>query len=373
MSFLDEIQKYPEADVKSLFQSVTEARVSSALARSQLGSLDYLALLSQEAERLLEPMAQKAHELSLCHFGPTILLFTPLYLANYCVNSCVYCGFNATNPIKRRKLELEEVELEAQAIAQTGLQHILVLTGESREHSPVSYIGDCVRLLRKYFSSVSIEVYPLTVDEYRDLVLAGVDGLTIYQEVYDREVYAQVHPKGPKQDYRFRLEAPERAGEARIRSIGVGALLGLHDWRSEMFFAGLHAAYLQDRFPEIEISVSFPRMRPEVSGYVPPSQVDDRALVQGIVALRLFLPRVGITISTRENAFLRDRLVRLGVTKMSGGSSTVIGGHTDSKGGVGQFEISDTRSVMEMRSAIASLGYKPILKDWQDLGIERKI
>ena len=369
MSFYDEVLRYEGTDFGAFFNTLTESRISALLSKPQLVARDYLALLSPTADGLLEDMAQKAHSMTMYHFGPTVLLFTPLYLANYCVNHCVYCGFNANNNILRRSLTLDEVEAEAQAIAATGLQHILILTGESRQASPVSYIADCTRLLRKYFSSVSIEIYPLTKDEYGELIFAGVDGLTIYQEVYDRETYARVHPKGPKSDYRYRVEAPERAGEAGMRSVGVGALLGLHDWRSEMFLSGLHAAYLQKRFPEIEVSVSFPRMRPEVGGFHPPYEVPDRALVQGIVALRLFLPRAGITISTREGAGLRDNLVRLGVTKMSGGTSTVIGGHTDSQDGVGQFEISDTRSVIEMRAAIAALGYKPILKDWHDLGV----
>jgi 2-iminoacetate synthase len=189
----------------------------------------------------------------------------------------------------------------------------------------------------------------------------------MYQEVYDETVYSRLHPKGPKRDYRFRLEAPERAGEAGIRAVGIGPLMGLNDWRREVFFAGLHAAYLQKRFPDVEISVSFPRMRPQFGDYRPESPVSDRDLVQAIVALRLFLPRAGITMSTRERPELRDNLVRLGVTKMSAGSSTEVGGHTGAVGSVGQFEISDKRSVAEMRRTIAALGYKPTLKDWHDL------
>ena len=369
MTFYDELSNLEISNFSSFFKTVTRSKIENILARSELQPHDYLALLSPTAADSLEEMAQKAHRLSLHHFGRTILLYTPLYLANYCVNFCVYCGFNATHPIERRKLTLEEVELEAQAITKTGLQHVLILTGESREKTPVSYIADCVGVLRRHFSSISIEVYPLTTQEYAELIAAGVDGLTIYQEVYNQETYSVMHPKGPKRDYRFRLEAPERAARAGMRSVGIGALLGLHDWRTEMFFSGLHAAYLQKNFPETEISVSFPRMRPQFGDYLPPREVTDAALVQGIVALRLYLPRVGITMSTRERAELRDRLVSLGVTKMSGGSSTVIGGHTDAKDGVGQFDISDNRSVEEMRVAIATLGYKPILKDWHDLGV----
>ncbi|MDO8490446.1 MAG: 2-iminoacetate synthase ThiH [Dehalococcoidia bacterium] len=372
MTFYDEIVRLGGMDLAGFLERVTPSHVTNVLAKSDLQSQDFLALLSPQAAPFLEDMAQAAHRLTLQHFGRTILLYTPLYLSNYCVNQCVYCGFNATNTIERRKLTLAEVELEAKAIAETGLQHLLILTGESRQHSPISYIRDCVSVLRRYFSSISIEIYPLSADEYADLIAAGVDGLTIYQEAYEEKVYSLLHPKGPKRDYRFRLEAPERGGQAGIRAINIGPLLGLHEWRSEVFKAGVHAAYLQNRFPDIEISVSFPRMRPQFGDYRPGFPVSDRDLVQSILALRLFLPRAGITISTRERKELRDNLVKLGVTKMSAGSSTAIGGHTDARDSIGQFEISDRRSVDEMRRGIAHLGYKPILKDWHDLGREGK-
>jgi len=367
MTFYDEILRLKNTDYATVFEGVMPSQISNILAKTELQSQDFLALLSPTASLVLEQMAQAAHRLTLQHFGHTIVLYTPLYLSNYCINHCVYCGFNATNDIQRRKLTLPEVELEAKAIAQTGLQHLLILTGESRQHSPVSYIKECVTVLRKYFSSISIEIYPLSTEEYAELIAAGVDGLTIYQEVYDEKTYGRLHPSGPKRDYRFRLEAPERAGQARIRAINIGALLGLGEWRSEVFLAGMHLAYLQKRFPEIEIGVSFPRMRPQFGDYQPEFPVSDRDLVQSILALRLFMPRAGITISTRERAELRDNLVQLGVTKMSAGSSTVIGGHTDAKDSIGQFEISDKRSVDEMRKTISNLGYKPVLKDWHDL------
>lgn len=368
MTFLAETETDRYDSVSTAFAKVSHSMVMDVLIRPVLTPADFLTLLSPAAEQHLEEMAQQANRLTVQHFGRTILIYTPLYLANYCINQCVYCGFNARNSIARRQLTLSEVALEAKAIAASGLQHLLILTGESRRHSPVSYIRDCVYILRKYFSSISVEIYPLLAREYRELIAAGVDGLTIYQEVYNHSVYLQVHPQGPKRNYRFRLEAPERGGEAGMRSLNIGALLGLHDWRSEIFFTGLHAAYLMKRFPGAEISVSFPRMRPEFGGFQPPCTVSDRALVQGLTAMRLFLPRVGITMSTRESAVLRDRLLYLGVTKMSGGSSTVIGGHTDAQDGTGQFEISDKRSVLEMRQAIAAQGYKPVLQDWHDLG-----
>jgi 2-iminoacetate synthase len=367
MTFYNEIQGLLDQDIPGQVECVTSSQVATALSKSERSPRDFLALLSRPAANYLEDMAQTAHRSTVHHFGWTIQLYTPLYLANYCVNHCVYCGFNATHDILRRQLSLAEVELEAKAIAQTGLQHLLILTGESRRHSPVSYIKECVSILRKYFSSISIEIYPLSVTEYADLIPGGVDGMTIYQEVYDKEVYSRLHPRGPKRDYRFRLESPERAGEAGIRTINIGALLGLNHWQSEVFFTGLHAAYLQKRFPDVEVSLSFPRMRPQFGGYQPEFPVSDQDLVQSILASRLFLPRAGITISTRERSELRDHLVKLGVTKMSAGSSTVIGGHTDDVNGIGQFEISDRRSVKEMRIALSNMGYKPVLKDWHDL------
>jgi len=367
MSFYDVIIELQNIDTEAILKSVTVPQIAKAIDKTDLSYEDYLALLSPAAAGMLENIAQQAYKVTLRHFGRCILLYTPLYLADYCVNYCVYCGFNASNQIERRKLSLPEVELEAQEIAKTGLKHILILTGESREHSPVSYIKDCVSILRKYFSSIAIEIYPLSQDEYAELITAGVDGLTIYQEVYDEHIYEQLHPKGPKRDYRFRLEAPERAGQAGVRTINIGPLLGLGNWPREVFLAGVHASYLQRKFPDIEVSISFPRMRPQCGDYEPQHPVSDSELVQSILALRLFLPRVGITISTRESAELRDNLIPLAVTKMSAGSSTVVGGHTDSVNGVGQFEISDDRDVDEMRKVIAGHGYKPILKDWHDL------
>jgi 2-iminoacetate synthase len=367
LTFFDEIHRIRGEDFSSLLEEVTLSQVENALTKPELSYRDFLALLSPYAISRLEDTAQAAHRLTVRHFGWTIQLYTPLYLANFCVNYCVYCGFNAANDIARRRLSPSEVELEAQVIAASGLKHILILTGESRQHSAVAYIKDCVSVLKKYFPSISIEIYPLSGEEYAELIAAGVDGLTIYQEVYDEAVYRRLHPRGPKRDYRFRLEAPERAGQAGIRTINIGALLGLNDWRSEVFLSGMHAAYLQKRFPEIEISVSLPRMRPQYGNYQPEFPVSDQDLVQSILALRLFLPRVGISISTRESSQLRDNLIHLGVTKMSAGSSTAIGGHTDGSGSIGQFETSDKRTVVEMRTAISNQGYKAVLKDWHDL------
>lgn len=263
MSFYEVLNEFKNNLDNMQTRPVTSDHVQRSLAKSSLTPGDLWALLSPAATGLLETMAQKARALTIRHFGRNILLFTPLYLANYCVNRCVYCGFSSKNEIPREKLSLEQVDQEGRAIAETGLKHILILTGESREHSPVSYMRDCVQILSRYFSSISVEVYPLETAEYDELAEAGVDGMTMFQEVYNEPLYGEVHPKGPKHHFRNRLEAPERAGEAGLRTINIGALLGLDDWRREAFFTAMHAAYLQERFPEIEISISLPRMRPE--------------------------------------------------------------------------------------------------------------
>jgi len=272
------------------------------------------------------------------------------------------------NKIDRHILSTNEIEREAKTIAATGLKHILILTGESAHHTPVSYIVDAVKILRKYFESISIEIYPLTEEEYMQVIEAGADGLTIYQEVYNPGIYDEVHVSGPKKNYEFRLQAPERAAVKGIRSVNIGALLGLDDWRLETFKTAWHASYLQKKYPELELAVSMPRIRPCAGGYQVDHPVDDRAFVQIMLALGCFLPSVGITISTREQADFRNHLVRLGATKLSAGVSTSVGGHSkDEEASEAQFEISDTRTVEEMKSFLLSIGYQPVFKDWFDM------
>ncbi len=370
MSFFDELTKYRNFDFDRFLSNVKDGDIARILARvgsERLNPFDFLALLSSAAEKHLEQMAQKAHKLTVQHFGKVILLYTPMYLANYCSNQCVYCSFNTVNSIERMQLSLSEIEQEAKAIASTGLKHLLILTGESRTKSSVEYMKQCVQILKKYFSSISIEVYPLEEHEYRELVQAGVDGLTIYQEVYDENIYRELHLKGPKRNYRYRLDAPERGCRAGLRSVNIGALLGLNDWMTEAFHTALHAHYLQNKYLDTEIGISFPRIRPHIGGFTPRSVISDKHLVQIILATRLFLPRAGITISTRESAEFRDRLIYLGVTKMSAGSSTAVGGHTKKEETPGQFDISDPRNVEQMRTMIYSKGYQPVFKDWQIL------
>lgn len=367
MTFYDQALSLEPLPIDSVLASAMPADVERVLAAPRVDREGFLTLLSPAAGHFLEPMAQRAHALTVQNFGQVILLYTPLYLANYCTNFCLYCGFNASNRITRDRLTLEEVEEEARAIAATGLRHLLILTGDSRARSSVDYIEQCVQVLNRYFTSISIEVYAMDTAEYARLVAAGVDGMTIYQETYDRQVYAAVHPRGPKRDYRYRLEAPERACDAGMRTVNVGALLGLADWRHDAFFTGLHADYLQRRYLDVEVSVSLPRLRPHVGSFQPHCVVTDRQFVQIMLAFRLFLPRVGITISTRERAEFRDHLVPLGVTKMSAGSKTQVGGRRHEEAETGQFDISDERDVPAVKAALERLGYKPVFKDWHSL------
>ncbi|MDA8244188.1 MAG: 2-iminoacetate synthase ThiH [Elusimicrobia bacterium] len=364
MSFYHKLETArPEA--AALINSAGEASVLRALGEETVSGTGFAALLSPSAAPLLENMARRANELTLRHFGRTVSLYAPLYLGNYCENECVYCGFRRSSRMKRGKLSYEEAEAEGRALAASGIRHALLLTGESRVQTPVEYIGACAELLKKHFSSLSVEIYPLETGEYARLVEAGADGLTIYQETYDEELYARLHRAGPKRDFRYRLDAPERACRAGMRAVGVGALLGLADFRLEVFCAGLHAAWLQNNYPAVEIGVSLPRFRPQGVGYKSGDRVSDRDLVQAMTALRLFLPRAGITISTREPAELRRNLIGLGVTRMSAGSRTGVGGYAKAEKSGEQFAIADASGVEDVKEMIRARGCHPVMKDWQ--------
>lgn len=365
MSFYDKYLQFKDFDFEGYFQNISESDVLRVINKDRLNEYDFLTLLSDNANQHLENMACKSKRLTIQHFGKVIFLYTPMYLANFCVNQCAYCGFNVTNKIARKKLTLKEVGQEAKAISATGLKHILILTGESRKETPVEYLKGCVEVLKEHFNSISIEVYPLETEEYKELFDSGVDGLTIYQEVYNENIYSKIHLKGPKRNYLYRLDTPERACKASMRRVSIGALLGLDAWRKEVFFTGLHAYYLQNKYPGTEIGVSFPRMRPHVGDFQPECIVSDKNLVQAMTALRIFMPRAGINISTRENPEFRDNILGLGVTNMSAGSSTEVGGHTQEDKTEGQFDISDERSVDEMKKMIYGKGYQPVFKDWQ--------
>jgi 2-iminoacetate synthase len=371
LSYYEVYKQYKEFPFADFFQKATPADVLRSLQKEHKGPMDFLTLLSPAAQQpeLLEAMAQQAHRLTEQNFGKTITLFTPLYLANICENACVYCGFNRHNHIKRSKLTMEEVEREGKAIRDEGIRHIIILTGESRAATSPEYIADCTRILKKYVDSIVIEVYSLEEDEYKMLFDAGVDGFTMFQETYNEDLYPTLHPSGPKHDYRKRLDSPELACMAGYNTVNLGALLGLDDWRKETFLTGMHAAYLMEKYPGTDCAVSLPRIRPCVGegNYHPACDVDDTAIVQAMTAYRCFLPRLGITVSTRETPEFRDHLIGLGVTKMSAGSITEVGGHGEKPKTDGQFEISDPRGVEEMSEAIRRSGCQPVYKDWEPL------
>jgi 2-iminoacetate synthase len=371
MTFLDTLNQYDYHDVLARIEAKTPADVERALAAPQLRLDDFQALLSPAAAAFIEPMAQRAHRLTVQRFGKTILLYAPLYLSNECTNGCRYCGFNAHNKVPRQTLTLDEIEREAQVLHDRGFRHILLVTGESPRAVDNDFLAAAARRIRHLFSAIAIEVYPMEEAGYRQMVEAGVDGLTLYQETYDRALYAEMHPFGRKRDFDFRLLAPERGGAAGLRRIGIGALLGLGSFRSEAFFVGLHAQHLTRHFWRSHLSVSFPRMRPADGGFQPLHPVSDRDFVQLICALRLLLPDAGLVLSTRESAVLRDNLLPLGVTQMSAGSSTAPGGYTGGEESTRQFTIDDDRSPAEFTQMIRDKGYDPVWKDWDRAFMEK--
>lgn len=369
MSFYQVVTTFKDFDFNEYLDSVTVQEVEKILSKDTISELEFLALLSPAGQCRLEAMAQKAHRQSVQYFGRTVQLFIPLYISNYCNNQCAYCGFNHKNPISRRKLSLEEIEKEAQAIAKTGMQHVLFLTGEAHDKTPLSYLLDAAVCLKKYFASVAIEVYPLDTEEYRQLHAAGVDSMTLFQETYDEAVYARVHRAGKKMNYLWRLDGPERAARAGLRSVNLGALLGLSNPHKDIFFTGLHARYLESICLDTEVAISLPRFNSAEGNYTPDFCVDDKTFVQFMTALRIFLPRAGLTISTRENAVFRDRILQLGATRYSAGSSVGVGGYAAAVDQQSlQFEITDTRSVEEVAAAIQAQGYQPVYKDWDMIG-----
>ncbi len=364
MSFFDDIQKYPLADVQRQINSSTDADVQRALSREKITVDDFAALLSPAALPHLEKMAQKAHRQTLKRFGRTILLYAPLYLSNECANGCIYCGFSGENKIPRETLDLDTIEREARVLHKQGFRHVLLLTGESPMKIGNDFLAAAARRIRHLFSSIALEVYPMEVNGYREMIANGVDGLTIYQETYDPELYDRMHLYGRKKDYKFRIETPERGGEAGLRRIGIGSLLGLGEHRSEGFYTGLHALYLSRKHWRTHLTISFPRIRPADGGFQALNPVSDREMVQLMCALRLLLPDVGLVMSTRESAELRDNLLPLGVTQMSAGSCTAPGGYGEDAEHLEQFSIDDDRTPAEIEQLLRKRGYDPVWKDW---------
>lgn len=351
----------------------TRADVKEALSKENISPRDFQALLSPAAEEFLEDMAIRAQKETRKHFGNSIYMFTPLYISNYCENYCIYCGFNSHNKIKRSKLNFEQIEKEMKAIAQTGLQEILILTGESRKFSDVEYIGEACRLASKYFNMVGLEIYPVNSDEYAYLNSCGADYVTVFQETYNSDKYETLHLAGHKRIFPYRANAQERALMGSMRGVGFAALLGLDQFRKDAFATGYHAYLIQQKYPHAEIALSCPRLRPIINNdKINPKDVHERQLLQIICAYRIFLPFANITVSTRERAGFRDNIIKIAATKVSAGVSTGIGSHSDEvaeEKGDEQFEISDPRVVDEVFQAIKDAGLQPVMSDYINLAI----
>ena len=350
----------------------TAKDVLRALEHENCSIEDFQALLSPAAAPFLEKMATRARRETVRHFGNTVYLFTPLYIANYCENYCVYCGFNCYNHIRRMRLDMEQIEHEMKIISASGMEEILILTGESRGKSSVEYIGDACALARKYFRMVGVEVYPLNTDEYKYLHERGVDYVTVFQETYDTVRYEQLHLAGHKRVWPYRFDAQERALMGGMRGVAFSALLGLSDFRKDALATGLHAFFLQRKYPHAEISLSCPRLRPIINNEaINPQDVHERELCQILCAYRIFLPFAGITVSSRESASFRNGIAKIAATKISAGVSTGIGDHeskytgkeNDNEGDE-QFEIADNRSLNTMYHDMESEGLQPVLNDY---------
>ena len=350
----------------------TAVDVRRALEKETPNIEDLKAMLSPAAEPFLERMAERARIETRKHFGNTVYIFTPLYIANYCENYCIYCGFNCYNDIRRMKLSMEQIEKEMKVIADSGMEEILLLTGESRKMSDIKYIGEACKLARKYFRMVGIEVYPANVEDYKYLHECGVDYVTVFQETYDSDRYEQLHLLGHKRVYPYRFDAQERALMAGMRGVAGSALLGLSDFRKDALASVLHMYFLQRKYPHAEISLSCPRLRPIINNdKINPQDVSEKRLCQILCAYRIFLPFAGITVSSRESETFRNGIVRIAATKISAGVSTGIGDHEskytgkeESEAGDEQFEINDGRSLEKMYKDMSDEGLQPVLNDY---------
>lgn len=352
--------------------SYTEKHVREALEHKTCSIEDFKALLSPAAEPFLEQMAERAREETSKHFGNTVYMFTPLYISNYCENYCVYCGFNKYNHIKRKKLTQEQIEKEMRLIAESGIEEVLILTGESRQKSELEYIGEACRTARKYFRMVGLEIYPVNTEEYKYLHECGADYVTVFQETYDADRYEQLHLFGPKRVWHYRFDAQERALMGGMRGVGFSALLGLSDFRHDALAGALHVYYLQRKYPHAEMSLSCPRLRPIVNNdKISSSDVHEKQLCQILCAYRIFLPFVGITVSSREEASFRNGIAKIAATKISAGVSVGVGdrenkynGASESDVGDEQFEIADGRGIGKMCEDMQKEGLQTVLNDY---------
>ena len=374
MTYMDDMEQIPHEILDKVVAEINSYRAEDYTASDVIRAIesdscsleDFKALLSPAAEPFLEQIARKARLETRKHFGNSAYFFTPIYISNYCENYCIYCGFNCHNKIKRAKLSMEEIHEEMKAIAETGLEEILILTGESRKVSDVKYIGEACKIAKKYFKNIGIEVYPMNSDEYRYLRECGADYVTVFQETYNSDKYETLHLAGHKRIFPYRFNAQERALMGGMRGVAFAALLGLDDFRKDALGTGMHAYLIQRKYPWAEISISCPRLRPIINNAsINPKDVHEKQLLQIMCAYRIFLPFAGMTISTRERAEFRDNVVGLAATKISAGVSTGIGSHSESEDkGDAQFEIADTRGLEEIYESLKKRGIQPVMNDY---------
>ena len=364
MSFYNTYTSYSWEEIRQQIEATTPQEVAQSLAKAKRNLRDFLHLISPAARPFLEEMAQLSQQLTHKRFGKTIQLYTPMYLSNECQNICTYCGFSLDNKIRRKTLSPQEIEQEIDLLKKQGYDHILLVTGEANHTVNLRYFEQAIKQIRPYFSTISIEVQPLDKEEYEILAQLGVYAVLVYQETYRETVYKQYHPKGKKSNFRYRLETPDRLGQAGIHKIGLGVLLGLEDWRVDSFFTALHLDYLQKNYWKTKYSISFPRLRP-AEGYVEPNFImEDIDLLQLMFAYRIWNEDVELSISTRESEHFRNNIIGLGVTSMSAGSKTNPGGYAVDQDSLAQFEICDNRSTQEIHRLIQSKGYDAVWTDW---------
>ncbi|EGQ7948486.1 TPA: 2-iminoacetate synthase ThiH [Vibrio parahaemolyticus] len=372
MSFYDRFQQLDWDDISMSIYAKTEQDVERALAKPKRDLEDFKALISPAAEPYLEQMAKLSYSLTRKRFGNTMSLYIPLYLSNLCANACTYCGFSMENRIKRRTLNRDEVEAEIDAIKRMKFDSVLLVTGEHETKVGMKYFREMVPIIKQRFNYLAMEVQPLDQDEYAELKTLGLDAVMVYQETYHPKTYAQHHLRGNKMDFRYRLETPDRLAKAGIDKIGIGALIGLEEWRTDCFFAAAHLDYLERTYWQSRYSISFPRLRPcagnvPASGLQPKSVMTDKQLVQLICAYRLFNPEVELSLSTRESPQFRDNVLPLGITSMSAASKTQPGGYATEEVELEQFEISDERSAASVEDMIRAKGFAPVWRDWHSV------
>ncbi len=363
--FKDLFDTYNWDEVKASIYAKTKFDVERALSSEKRGLEDFKALISPAAEPYLEQMAQMSHQLTQKRFGKTIQMYIPMYLSNECQNICTYCGFSFTNKIPRKTLSDEEILKEVKFIKSKGYDHILLVTGEANTTVGVDYLENAIKLIRPYFSHISIEVQPLEQKEYERLIPLGLNTVLVYQETYHKEDYKKHHPKGKKSNFDYRLATPDRLGKAGIHKMGLGVLIGLEDWRTDSFLTALHLNYLEKNYWQAKYSISFPRLRPHSGGLEPKVEMNDKELVQLICAYRLLNEELELSISTRESEGFRNNVIKLGATTFSAESKTNPGGYVVEPQSLEQFEISDERLTDEIEDIIKQQGYEPVWKDWE--------